>query len=172
MHYRLHASITTLRFFSIGRAVTEHREGGFSFAPTLFSGSLCRSLPTCMTYTCLPVQGCAGSAGWSTDSARSAGSAGKSVSRFQHYLHYVTLWVSTHYYQRVQDASNLCKKYCCPLKTFWYYSMLTDRTDCTDFFACATCFSTTEMTDFVSIACSLRYWPVTYPWRNMLGQIM
>ena len=50
--------------------------------------------------------------------------------------------------------------------------MLTDRTDCTDFFACATCFSPTEMTDFVSIACSLRYWPVTYPWRNMLGQIM
>ena len=41
--------------------------------------------------------------------------------------------------------------------------MLTDRTDCTDFFACATCFSTTEMTDFtdvVSIACSLRYWLV------------
>ena len=38
--------------------------------------------------------------------------------------------------------------------------MLTDRTDCTDFFALATCFSTTEMTDFtdlVSIACSLRY---------------
>ena len=37
---------------------------------------------------------------------------------------------------------------------------LTDRTDCTDFFAHATCFSTTEMTDFtdfVSIACSLRY---------------
>ena len=38
--------------------------------------------------------------------------------------------------------------------------MLTDRTDCTDSFARATCFSTTEMTDltdFVSIACSLRY---------------
>ena len=38
--------------------------------------------------------------------------------------------------------------------------ILTDRTDCTDFFACATCFSTTEMTeltDFVSISCSLRY---------------
>ena len=37
---------------------------------------------------------------------------------------------------------------------------LTDRTDSTDFFAHATCFSTTEMTDFtdfVSIACSLRY---------------
>ena len=37
---------------------------------------------------------------------------------------------------------------------------LTDRTDCTDFFAYAMCFSTTEMTemtDFVSIACSLRY---------------
>ena len=37
---------------------------------------------------------------------------------------------------------------------------LTDRTDCTDFLAYATCFSTTEMTeltDFVSIACSLRY---------------
>ena len=37
---------------------------------------------------------------------------------------------------------------------------LTDRTDCTDFFARATCFSTTEtteLTDFVSIACSLRY---------------
>ena len=52
---------------------------------------------------------------------------------------------------------------------------LTDRTDCTDFFACAMCFSTTEMTDFtdsVSIACSLRYWPVTYPWRNTLAQIM
>ncbi|WP_337953443.1 hypothetical protein, partial [Prevotellamassilia timonensis] len=33
------------------------------------------------------------------------------------------------------------------------------------FFACTTCFSTTEMTDltdFVSIACSLRYLPVTY----------
>ena len=42
---------------------------------------------------------------------------------------------------------------------------LTNRTDCTDFFACAMYFSTTEMTDFtdfVSIACSLRYWPVTY----------
>ena len=52
---------------------------------------------------------------------------------------------------------------------------LTDHTDCTDFFACAMCFSTTEMTDFtdsVSIACSLRYWPVTYPWRNTLAQIM
>ena len=38
--------------------------------------------------------------------------------------------------------------------------MLTDRTGCTDSFARATCFSTTEMTDltdFVSIACSLRY---------------
>ena len=37
---------------------------------------------------------------------------------------------------------------------------LTDRTDCTDSFAHATCFSTTEMTDltdFVSIACSLRH---------------
>lgn len=56
MHYHLHASITAVRFFSIGRAITEHREGGFSFAPTLFSGSLCRSLPTCMTYVCLPVQ--------------------------------------------------------------------------------------------------------------------
>ena len=53
--------------------------------------------------------------------------------------------------------------------------MLTDCTDCTDSFAHATCFSTTEMTDltdFVSIACSLRYWPATYPWRNMLAQIM
>ena len=53
--------------------------------------------------------------------------------------------------------------------------MLTDRTDCTDSFAHATCFSTTEMTDltdFVSIACSLRYWPVTYLWRNTLAQIM
>ena len=53
--------------------------------------------------------------------------------------------------------------------------MLTDRTDCTDSVTHATCFSTTEMTDFtdfVSIACSLRYWPVTYPWRNMLAQIM
>ena len=52
---------------------------------------------------------------------------------------------------------------------------LTDRTDSTDFFARATYFSTTEMTDFtdfVSIACSLRYWPVTYPWRNTLAQIM
>ena len=44
----------------------------------------------------------------------------------------------------------------------WNHSdiTLTDRTDCTDFFAHATCFSTTEMTDltdFVSIACSLRY---------------
>ena len=38
--------------------------------------------------------------------------------------------------------------------------MLTDRPDCTDPFAHATCFSTTEMTDFtdfVSIACSLRH---------------
>ena len=38
--------------------------------------------------------------------------------------------------------------------------LLTDRTDSTDFFARATCFSATEMTDFtdfVSIACSLRY---------------
>ena len=38
--------------------------------------------------------------------------------------------------------------------------MLTDYTDCTDFFARATCFSSTEMadlTDFVSIACSLRH---------------
>ena len=112
MHYRLHASITAVRFFSIGRAITEHREGGFSFAPTLFSGSLCRSLPTCMTYVCLPVQGCAGSADWSAGSARSAGSAGKSASRFQHYLHCVTLWVSTHYYQRVQDASKMAKKVC------------------------------------------------------------
>ena len=37
---------------------------------------------------------------------------------------------------------------------------ITDRTDCTDSFAHATCFSTTEMTDltdFVSIACSLRH---------------
>ena len=37
---------------------------------------------------------------------------------------------------------------------------LTDRTDCTDSFAHATCFCTTEMTDltdFVSIACSLRH---------------
>ena len=53
--------------------------------------------------------------------------------------------------------------------------LLTDRTDCTDSFTHSTCFSTTEMTDltdFVSIACSLRYWPVTYPWRNMLAQIM
>ena len=52
---------------------------------------------------------------------------------------------------------------------------LTDRTDCTDSFAHATCFSTTEMTDFtdfVSIACSLRYWPATYPWRTTLAQIM
>ena len=51
--------------------------------------------------------------------------------------------------------------------------MLTDRTDRTDF--SVTCFNTTEMTDltdFVSIACSLRYWPVTYPWRNTLAQII
>ena len=109
MHYHLHASITAVRFFGIGRAVTEHREGGFSFAPTLFSGSLCRSLPTCMTYTCLPVQGCANCVGRSAGSARSAG---KSVSRFQHYLHCVTFWVSTHYYQRVQDASKMAKKVC------------------------------------------------------------
>ena len=87
MHYHLHESITAVRFFCIGRAITEHREGGFSFAPTLFSGSLCRSLPTCMTHVCLPVQGCAGSAGRSAGSARSAG---KNVSRFQHYLHCVT----------------------------------------------------------------------------------
>ena len=41
-----------------------------------------------------------------------------------------------------------------------YITILTDRTDCTDTFAHATCFSTTEMTDFtdfVSIACSLRH---------------
>ncbi len=41
-----------------------------------------------------------------------------------------------------------------------YITMLTDRTDCTDSFAHAMCFSTTEMTDltdFVSIACSLRH---------------
>ena len=54
--------------------------------------------------------------------------------------------------------------------------LLTDRTDYTDFFAHATCFSATEMTDFtdfVSIACSLRYWSVvTYPWRNTFAQIM
>ena len=53
--------------------------------------------------------------------------------------------------------------------------MLTDRTDCTDSFAHATCFSTTEMTDltdFVSIACPLRYLPVTSPWRKTLAQIM
>ena len=128
MHYHLHESFTAVRFFSIGRAYIGHREGGLSFAPTLFSGSLCRSLPTYMIYVCLPVQGCAGSAGWSVGSASSIDrkckqcrSAGKSASRFQHYLHYVTLWVSIHYYQRVQDASNLCKKYCCPLKPFWYY---------------------------------------------------
>nr|DAW09890.1 MAG TPA: hypothetical protein [Caudoviricetes sp.] len=30
----------------------------------------------------------------------------------------------------------------------------------------------TDLTDFVSIACPLRYLPVTYPWRNMLAQIM
>ena len=65
-----------------------------------------------------------------------------------------------------------------PLRSFFDCCrdiMLTDHTDCTDFFVRATCFSTTEMadlTDFVSIACSLRYWPVTYPWRNMLAQIM
>ena len=37
---------------------------------------------------------------------------------------------------------------------------LTDHTDSTDFLTRATCFSTTEitdLTDFVSIACSLRY---------------
>ena len=42
-----------------------------------------------------------------------------------------------------------------------YIITLTDRTDSTDFFV--TCFGATEMTDltdFVSIACSLRYWPV------------
>ena len=41
-----------------------------------------------------------------------------------------------------------------------YITMLTDRTDSTDFFARAKCFSATEMTDFtdfVSIACSLRH---------------
>ena len=67
---------------------------------------------------------------------------------------------------------------CAPLRSFFGCCrdiMLTDRTDCTDSFVRATCFSTTEMTDltdFVSIACSLRYLPVTYPWRNMLAQIM
>ena len=65
-----------------------------------------------------------------------------------------------------------------PLRSFFDCCrdiMLTDRTDRTDFFARATCFGTTEvtdLTDFVSIACSLRYLPVTYPWRNMLAQIM
>ena len=65
-----------------------------------------------------------------------------------------------------------------PLRSFFDCCrdiMLTDHTDCTDSFAHATCFSTTEMTDFtdfVSIACPLRYLPVTYPWRNMLAQIM
>ena len=65
-----------------------------------------------------------------------------------------------------------------PLRSFFGCCrdiMLTDHTDRTDFFVRATCFSTTEMadlTDFVSIACSLRYLPVTYPWRNMLAQIM
>ena len=29
---------------------------------------------------------------------------------------------------------------------------LTDHTDCTDYFACATCFSTTEMTDFEGVS--------------------
>ena len=112
MHYHLHASITAARFFCIGRADIGHREGELSFAPTLFSGSLYRSLPTCMIYVCLPVQGCAGSAGWSAGNASSAGSAGKSASSLQHYLHCVTLWLSTHYYQRVQDASKTTKKAC------------------------------------------------------------
>ena len=47
----------------------------------------------------------------------------------------------------------------CYIEAIYYY-MLTDRTDCTDSFTHATCFSTTEMTDltdFVSIACSLRH---------------
>ena len=50
-----------------------------------------------------------------------------------------------------------------PLRSFFDCCrdiMLTDRTDRTDFFARATCFGTTEvtdLTDFVSIACSLRY---------------
>ncbi len=68
----------------------------------------------------------------------------------------------------------IIRKLLLPGKTILILS-LTDRTDCTDSFAHATCFNTTEMTDFtdfVSIACSLRYWPVTYLWRNMLAQIM
>ena len=65
-----------------------------------------------------------------------------------------------------------------PLRSFFYCCrdiMLTDHTDRTDSFVRATCFSITEMTDltdFVSIACSLCYLLVTYPWRNMLAQIM
>ena len=59
----------------------------------------------------------------------------------------------------------IIRKLLLPGKTILILS-LTDRTDCMDSFAHATCSSTTEMTDFtdfVSIACSLRYWPVTYP---------
>ena len=68
----------------------------------------------------------------------------------------------------------IIRKLLLPGKTILILS-LTDRTDCMDSFAHATCSSTTEMTDFtdfVSIACSLRYWPVTYPWRRTLAQIM
>ena len=52
-------------------------------------------------------------------------------------------------------ALNVCVLACSGQQ---YIIMLTDHTDHTDFFA--TCFSSTEMTDltdFVSIACSLRY---------------
>ena len=42
------------------------------------------------------------------------------------------------------------------------------------FHSCNVLYTTemTDFTDFVSIACSLRYWPVMYLWRNMLAQIM
>ena len=52
----------------------------------------------------------------------------------------------------------IIRKLLLPGKTILILS-LTDRTDCMDSFAHATCSSTTEMTDFtdfVSIACSLR----------------
>ena len=64
--------------------------------------------------------------------------------------------------------------YCYPVKPLWYYGSRIAPI-ARIFFAHTTCYNTTEMTDFtdfVSIACSLRYWPVTYPWRNMLAQIM
>ena len=63
----------------------------------------------------------------------------------------------------------MINSYCSPVKPFLYCSSWITPI-ARIFFARATCFNTTEMTDltnFVSIACSLRYWPVT----RTLGEI-